>query len=327
MKVLVFTQMYPSKEDPHNGTFIHDEVIALRKIVRNVSVLYVDTKLNRLNYFKSLALLKKKIRNFEPDIVHCHHTFCGFIALMAGFDNIVLTFHEGEYTSKEPYLALLRREGIEKFLVLSKKFKRFCLRKAKHVFDVTGALAQWPNTTSPFWPGVNFDIFHPVSMAEARVMLKWDSRTKYVLFPGNPKDTCKRFDIAQDIVNRVRPLLTQPIELFPLTNVPHDRVPLYMAGSDIMLLVSDYEASPMVVKEAAACGLPCITFDLGDVTVVLQKHPQSFIMPRDTQLVADKLFDTLQQSPAGRKNFLPKEYSTESVVEKIKSIYQNILTG
>ena len=129
MRVLVFTPMYPTEDDPHNGTFVYDEVESLRDLVQDIDVLYINTRESKNNYFKAFSMFRKKLKQFQPDIVHCHHTFLVFVAWLAGFKNIILTFHEGEYLSEESHFTLVKREGLGKFLVLSKSFKRFCLRR------------------------------------------------------------------------------------------------------------------------------------------------------------------------------------------------------
>ncbi|MCK5344885.1 MAG: glycosyltransferase, partial [Candidatus Heimdallarchaeota archaeon] len=173
----------------------------------------------------------------------------------------------------------------------------------------------------------NLDIFYPVDKDTARKKINWNKNKKYILFPGNPLDTCKRYDIAQDIVNRISNKETQPVILFPLTNIPHNEVPLYMCGSDVMLLVSDYEASPMVVKEAVACGLPCVCYDVGDASAVLKDVPRSYIIPPDKNKAANLVRHVLSESFHVRQNFLSEKYSTKYSAGIIYSVYQNLIEG
>ncbi len=318
--------MYPSDDDPHNGTFVYDEVAALKEFVPDIEVLHFDTRISKLNYFKAFYLLKKAIRKFKPDVIHCHHTFCVFIAWLAGFKKIVLTFHEGEYLSTESYWTLLKREGFGKCLVLSRRFKQFSLKRTEYIFDVTGALKTWENAISPYAPGVNPDVFHPVDTQAARNQLKWDVDKNYILFPGHPNDTCKRFDISEEIVSIVKSKMTEPVKLVPLTGIPHDKVPIYMNAADVMLLVSDYEASPMVVKEAVACGLPCVCYNVGDVAKVLDGNPQSFVVPKDKREAADKVLQIFNEPVVERKKRLNEEFTSRYAAKRIYSVYQNLDT-
>jgi teichuronic acid biosynthesis glycosyltransferase TuaC len=43
---------------------------------------------------------------------------------------------------------------------------------------------------------------------------------------------------------------------------PHDEVPLWLAAADVMALASRSEGFPTVVREAVACGTPCVVSDL-----------------------------------------------------------------
>jgi glycosyltransferase involved in cell wall biosynthesis len=323
VKVLVFTQMYPSEEDPHNGTFVYDEVAALRKRVDEVEVLYFNTKESRLNYFHVFPRFRKLVEAFKPDIVHCHHTFCVFIAWAAGCRNIALTFHEGEYLSKESCLDRVRREGPTKILVHSKWFKRFCLRKASYIFDVTGALKQWPNATSPFVPGVNPEKFFPIAKTEARQKIGWHPEEKIILFPGKPKNPVKRYDLAEEIVAMTEVQIGCPVRIVPLSNIPHDEVKYFIAGADLMLLVSDYEASPMVLKEALSCGLPCVAFNVGDACRVLSADPYSVVTDSDTTQAAAAVAALFLDPPKERVNRLASEFTVNHGAEIVLAAYRD----
>lgn len=47
--------------------------------------------------------------------------------------------------------------------------------------------------------------------------------------------------------------------------VPPEHVPEVLSCADVVALTSAYEASPTIVKEALACGVPVVTTDTGDV--------------------------------------------------------------
>ena len=57
-----------------------------------------------------------------------------------------------------------------------------------------------------------------------------------------------------------------PVRLVELDGKqPPDLMPTMMNAADCLILTSDHEGSPNVVKEAIACGLPVVTRDVGDV--------------------------------------------------------------
>ena len=51
MRVLVFTNMYPSAAMPFYGSFVRDEAEALREAGVEVDVYFVNGRANKLNYF------------------------------------------------------------------------------------------------------------------------------------------------------------------------------------------------------------------------------------------------------------------------------------
>jgi glycosyltransferase involved in cell wall biosynthesis len=46
-------------------------------------------------------------------------------------------------------------------------------------------------------------------------------------------------------------------------------MPLYVSACDALLLTSEREASPTIVKEALASNVPVVSFDVGDVAECL----------------------------------------------------------
>ena len=75
----------------------------------------------------------------------------------------------------------------------------------------------------------------------------------------------KRLDLAEAAVafaQRTIPNLR--LHVFRGTTHP-DEMPLYYSAADALLMTSDYEGSPTVVKEAMACNLPVVSVDVGDM--------------------------------------------------------------
>jgi glycosyltransferase involved in cell wall biosynthesis len=69
--------------------------------------------------------------------------------------------------------------------------------------------------------------------------------------------------------------------------VPHDEVPALLREHGILLLISRYEASPTVVKEALRAMRPVISTDVGDVADWLEHDRTGFICASTAEALAE----------------------------------------
>jgi len=82
MKVLVLTNMYPHNEDPSLGTFVYEQVRALRALGVEIDVLFVKGRANRLNYLAGIVHLWRQMSRADYDLIHAHYVFIGWIACL-----------------------------------------------------------------------------------------------------------------------------------------------------------------------------------------------------------------------------------------------------
>jgi len=136
--------------------------------------------------------------------------------------------------------------------------------------------------------GIDLDRFRPMPQEEARRLAGLPSGKKLVLWAGEYQRPEKRFDIAE----RAFAILAAhdpSLELVLLSGKPHSLVPIYMNACDVLLLASDAEGSPMVVKEAMACNLPIVATPVGDVPQVIGGTEGCYLCSQDPDDVAGKL--------------------------------------
>ncbi len=72
-----------------------------------------------------------------------------------------------------------------------------------------------------------------------------------------------------------------------LGRVPHDRMPELYAAHGVVLLTSQFEASPTVVKEALAMRRVVVSTDVGDVRLHIQEGVTGFVRPAEACALAD----------------------------------------
>lgn len=325
MNILVFTNMYPFDAMPFYGSFVCDEVRGLQNAGCDVDVLFINGKANKLSYLVSPFRLGAALRRKRYDIVHVHHSFCGFVALFPKRLPIVWTFHEGEIAGDS--VAATRRRPI-KALTYSKRLKRFVAGRTDRVIVVAEYLKEplgRPDaTTIP--AGVDVELFAPMDRASAIMELGLDAGRRYVLFPSSPSRLEKRYDLAKSAVDRFcSDGANDGIELLCLDNVPHEKVPLYMNVSEVLLMTSEWEASPVTIREALACNLPVVSTDVGDVRLLVEPIDGCFVVEDRIEPIADALSQVFAAGHRIEGRERVKRFSLENTAKQIVDVYRDLI--
>ncbi|MCK4330059.1 glycosyltransferase [candidate division WOR-3 bacterium] len=334
MRVLVLTNMYPTCGHPFYGIFVKEQVESLRKEGINVDVFFINGHDNRFNYFLAITRLFRKLRYNHYDIVHSHHTYCIYPLWIAksilDFKMpLISTLHEGEILKSRNFIP--NDIDFVSKLVYSKRIKKWALQKIDFLITVNEDLVKGLNfnvraTVIP--PGVNPELFRPMNKLECRRRLNLPKDKNILFFPADIKSpgrrTEKGFDILQDALSIIK-----RNDIFLLTggNIPHQDVPIYMNAADVVIQTSNFEASPMVIKEAMACNIPIVSTDVGDTKWVLGDTKGCFICKRDPKDVAIKIKMTLDYGKRtnGRKRIERLCLGLEQIAKRIIEVYKGVL--
>src|SRR5690606_17688830 len=86
-----------------------------------------------------------------------------------------------------------------------------------------------------------------------------------VVFPSDPSRPEKNYSYYKRVVNIVEKQIPQ-IKPWAMVGMTREEVVSLFKIASVLLLTSDREGSPQVVKEALAAGLPVVSRKVGDLT-------------------------------------------------------------
>jgi teichuronic acid biosynthesis glycosyltransferase TuaC len=309
MKILVLTNMYPTLSYPSFGTFVEEQVQSLRQEGVEVDVLFVNGVKSKLNYLWGFPRLWARILTQRYDLIHAHYVFSGIIARAQFLCPVVLTHHGSQvFQTWQAPVCRMVTPLMDKTIVVSPEMKE------------KGHLPK-----SQIIPcGIDFNLFRPIPRKRAREELNLPQDKKLVLYAGEYFRPIKRFDIVQKsmgILQEAEP----DAELVLVSKKPLSVVPEYMSACDVLVLVSDGEGSPMVIKEAMACNLPIVSVPAGDVPEVIGDTEGCYICTQDPVDVAEKLRLALIRGTRtnGREKIAHMEIS--AISRRIISVYKDLL--
>jgi glycosyltransferase involved in cell wall biosynthesis len=311
--------MYPTPEKPAAGTFVQEQVVSLIKAGVDVEVLAFDGARSVMNYLRTGFTLRKRLKTESYDLVHAHYGLVGLPARMQCRCPIVLTYHGSDILGEVGPDGRYTFGG--KLKVVLSKALGFLVSERIIVAEVLRSRL-WNATLIPM--GVDLDLFRPRPRLEARRTLGLDPERRYALFVANPDNRCKRYDIAKaaaEIVATDDPRA----ELLPVYKVPHDRVPLYMNAADVLVLTSDHEASPCVIKEALASNLPIVSVDVGDVAERISGVDGCYLCERTAEDVAAKLKTALAFARPSTGRDKVQALSMESTARQTIAVFEAAL--
>ena len=305
MKVLVVA----SFNKGHFAPFITEQAEAVKAAGCEVDFFGLQGK-GLKGYLKNLPALKRKIREFQPDVIHAHYGLSGLFANLQRRVPVVTTYHGSDINDKSV-----------------RRFSKMAMRlSAWNVFvsEKTLAIAQPRKQYSLIPCGVDLSENQLVSKEEARKKMHLAEGGRYVLFAGAFDNAVKNAPLAKETVA----LMGDPeVVLLELKGYSREEVSLLMCAADAFLMTSFSEGSPQVIKEAMACGCPIVSVDVGDVKERVAGtegcHVAGTSNPKELGVMLWQAF-SFKGKTLGREKLIAEGLDNKTVAEKVIAIYRNI---
>ena len=325
MKVLLLSNQHPNKQGVGNP-IMHRMQNALKQ---NGTIETVEF-LPFYNRLSSFIQIRKKTVKF--DIVHIH--FGGLYALLIWISLIGLrtkkfiTFHGTDIHAKQlkntkNWKKRLKIRLNQKASFLSIRLFDKCGFVAKEMMTyVPNRLKKYLDKKAFVHPlGVDYDTFKILDKIDAQNKLKIPEK-KYVLFSDVSNTSIKRRDIAQNIVKE----LGGEYKLLIMCGVKPDEVPLYVNACDFLLLTSDEEGSPNIIRECLALNKPVFSVEVGDAAKQLNGLVNSKIINRDSKVAASEILKCLEiEYTDNTRTTLKKRLDFRELNKDIVDLYKNVI--
>lgn len=300
------------------GIFSKRQIKALSGCGHTNGVFFLKGRFNPFSLLKQYIAYRKLIRSFKPDIIHVHYgTITGFFASRYRKAPVVVTFQGSDINFTTDV------SGLRNWL--GKKMSYATARRASYIICVSKLLAdQVPvnRTNIEVMPvGVDTGVFRPIDRNEAKNKLELSQDKNYLFFNAN-NPSIKRLDIAKEVEAKLSDLNAELLVLNGATDP--EIIPFYLNACSCVLMCSDSEGSPMVVKEAMACNVPVISTDVGDVKQRIEDTENCYIAAQNAEDLAKairKVIATGDMRSDGRAQLRRQGLDSRDSIQRLIQAY------
>jgi glycosyltransferase involved in cell wall biosynthesis len=312
--------MWPNEADASFGSFVQDQLESLRPLGVDYEVLFVNGRQSRWNYLSGIGEVRRRLRAGHYDLIHAHFGLSGWVARFELGVPLVITFHGDDVLGRPAADGHITPVG--RFFQVS-SYMLAPLASAVIVQNRQMRRALGLESAEIIPCGIDLDLFRPMNRDDACRTACLDPGKRYVLFPYNPQEQRKRFDLIEAAVVKAREQISQ-LEILQVRKKPHSEMPLYMNAADVLVMASMIEGSPLAVREAMATNLPVISVDVGDAVDLISEADGNYIVPRTLDALASKIIAVCRQGERSRGRERLGRYSMPATAKRILEVYSRV---
>ncbi len=302
--------------------FAKRQVASLARAGAVVETVHLSSRTDPRVVAREGLQLRRLARGFRPHVVHAHYgTVTALLCACVAPVPLVITFRGSDLNPAG--LGGRTRSAIARLL------SQCAALRAARIICVSASLKRrlwWGEARVAVIPtGVDLRAFHPRPRDEVRRELGWPLENRVVLFNVGRNPRTKRLDLAQAAFTRAQATRADlRLELID-GNEPPARIPSLLNAADCLLVTSDHEGSPNIVKEALACDLPVVSVDVGDVAERLAGVTPSRVVARSEVALAAALLDVVGSGRRCNGVAAVRDLDESRIAERIIAVYHEAI--
>jgi teichuronic acid biosynthesis glycosyltransferase TuaC len=325
LKVLLLTSMYPTPHRPALGAAVARQRESLVHL--GVQMDLFDPRSTDGGWLSTQASLRRLVTGNHYDLVHAHYGLRATVMALLQPLPVVVTCHGTDINGT----SLTNWRGAPKSLAITAAAiaTRQLARGARVVIVMTEQMrARLPPgvrlKTAVLPMGVDMSLFKQQPREQARKVLGWGANP-VVLFCSANGDPVKRPDLARQSIEEAKRYFPD-LSLFYLQGIAPADIPRFLSAADCLLVTSDYEGSPNIVRESLACNLPVVSVPVGDVPELLSQDPEAGrIVHRIPESIGRAIAEVLSQPRPLCLRSLVEPNSLQATAERIRELYKRVL--
>jgi glycosyltransferase involved in cell wall biosynthesis len=303
VRALVVSNMAPSHANPGRGSFVRDQVAALRRIA-DLEVELFEFEPGLTSYPLAALRLRHRYSAAGFDVVHAHFGLTAWPALALRGPLHAVTLH-----------------GTDVRHPRTRRLTLPALGRMDLVAAVSESLAaELPEALAPVAilpSGVALERFRAIPRDAARLALGLEPAGRYLLFPADPRRPGKRFDRARELAGEV--------QLLTLGAMAPDHVTLAINAANAVLVPSEAEGYGLAVLEALACDVPVLATPVGIHAAALEGVAGALCAPYDQAVWAQALAPLLADAdPRIEGRARAATFSTDLMAARVAAAWRSL---